>query len=269
MKDFLLLAFLFFTGSMISQIDTATITSKALFSDQEIKIKLPKDYDSNSNNGYPLVIVLNGEYLLNPVIGQTEYQSNFKIMPSAIVVGIHLESEKFFDNYSNEEAELILESENRFIEFFKIDLLPFLEKTYKTNEYKIVIADNKSTDLLNSFLLQDKPIFKAYISLDPKFSGRTTAKVIEKAKNVNQDIFYYVANSKDNQDFNSQNLEENLKLVNNGKFKLFIDNYAEDSHHSTVIKGIARGFEKVFFEYNSNIEQDGSVLGYENILEKD
>lgn len=269
MRDVILIAFLFCTAGFMAQVQTATIESKALYSKQEIKVKLPKNYNKYSNEKYPLIIVLNGEYLLNPVIGQTQYQSNFNIIPSAIVVGIYLESETFFDKYSSEEAGIILESENKFIEFFKKDLMPYLDKTYKINGYKIVVGDNKSTDLLNSFLLQKKPIFKAYISLDPKFSARTTAKVVERVQRLNQDVFYYVARSSNTEQFLAQGAEEELKLVDNKNFKYHIDYYSEESHHSAVLKGMARGFEKVFYDYNTAQAKDDSVLGYENILDKD
>src|SRR5690554_7293056 len=72
---------------------TAQVTYQEFYSSRlddarKLKIQLPRNYDPDGNRTYPIVLVLDGDYLFEPVAGNVDYFSYWEDMPEAIVVGI-------------------------------------------------------------------------------------------------------------------------------------------------------------------------------------
>ena len=51
-----------------------SIESEELGTTRELKIKLPRDYNVNESQSYPLIIVFDGDYLFDVVVGNVDYQ---------------------------------------------------------------------------------------------------------------------------------------------------------------------------------------------------
>ena len=64
-----LFVLLFFTFSMFSQKTTESFTSKKLGTTREITVGLPSTYELNPTKKYPLLILLDGEYLFDSFYG--------------------------------------------------------------------------------------------------------------------------------------------------------------------------------------------------------
>ena len=64
------------------------LDSDKLGGKRKIKIQLPRNYDAKDPYGYPLVVVLDGDYLFDPVAGNIDYQSYWEDAPDCIIVGI-------------------------------------------------------------------------------------------------------------------------------------------------------------------------------------
>ena len=62
--------------------------SSKLDETRRLKIQLPRDYDDNVEKSYPIVVVLDANYLFEPVAGNVDYFGYWEDMPEAIVVGI-------------------------------------------------------------------------------------------------------------------------------------------------------------------------------------
>ena len=86
---FLIILLLFFFHSSFSQILYEPIDSEALGTTRELKIQLPRNYELNPDQSYPLIVVFDGDYLFEVVTGNVEYNSYWRDMPDAIVVGIN------------------------------------------------------------------------------------------------------------------------------------------------------------------------------------
>ena len=66
-----------------------SIESNALGVKRELKIQLPRNYESNPDKNYPLIVVFDGDYLFEVVAGNIDYSSYWQDMPEAIVVGVN------------------------------------------------------------------------------------------------------------------------------------------------------------------------------------
>ena len=74
-----------------------TILSKYLNEKRSIEIQLPRSYDLESDKNYPLMIVLDGDYMFNIVSGSTDYLSYWGDIPENLVVGINQRETRFKD----------------------------------------------------------------------------------------------------------------------------------------------------------------------------
>ena len=252
----------------MAQITKESIDSKVLNAKQSITIKLPKNYNESSAVKHPVILVLDGDYLFNPVIGQTDFQTYFDIMPSSIIVGINHGNNWFSDDVSSESLAL----GGEFSEFVSEELLPYLDGKYHTNKFRVIVGHQKSTNFLNSFLLKDQPPFQAYISISPEFRGDMSQKIVKKLQALNNNVVYYMASTTNDLDSVVTNVistSKDLNTVVNKHFKFYFDNFDSLSHHTMVMSAIARGFEKVFNNYKpiKDNQIKDNVVSYENTMD--
>ena len=73
---------------LIAQPEYRTIQSQILNQKREIKIQFPRNYNNNKQKSYPVIYVLDGDYLFEPVAGNIDYQSYWEDIPDCIVVGV-------------------------------------------------------------------------------------------------------------------------------------------------------------------------------------
>ena len=263
---------LFVCGSIMAQITKESIDSKVFNSKQSISIKLPKNYDENSALKHPVIIVLDGEYLFNPVIGQTDFQTYFDIMPSSIIVGINDGNDKLSHASNDDVSTESPVSGSEYYEFLSEELLPYLDGKYNTNKFRVVVGHQKSTNFLNSFLLKDQPPFQGYISISPEFRGDMRQKMVKKLQSLNNDVVYYMATTTNDLDSVITNVistSKDLNSIDNKHLKFYFDNFDSLSHHTMVMSAIARGFEKVFNSYKSIKDKKikDNVVTYDRTLD--
>ena len=99
MKKYVLniLIFTFFVNLSFSQnLDSLnisrindTILSKYLNEKRPIEIQLPRSYDASPDKKYPLIVVLDGDYMFNIVAGSVDYLSYWGDIPENLIVGIN------------------------------------------------------------------------------------------------------------------------------------------------------------------------------------
>lgn len=255
-----------------SQTIYETYESKKLNSVRKLKIKLPKDYDENSSRLHPVVIVFDGDYLFEPVSGQIDFQTYFDDMPSSIVVGIMHEDNRFYDTYHDEVTGLPQEFGAHFYEFVAMELLPHLDRTYNTSNFKVAVGHNKTANLMNAFMLKDVPVFQAYVNLSPDYVGNMSENISSRASWAKNDIIYYLAMAKnDVRQIRASVTETNLRLkdLENPKFTYYFDEFEEASHYTMVTRGVARAFDKIFDIYRPIRDKEirEKILTYEGTLD--
>ena len=271
-KDLLFMLFLFYCGSAMAQIKTESIDSKMLNSKRSISIKLPKNYDHNSGVEHPVIVVLDGDYLIKPVIGQTDFQTYFNNMPGSIIVGINHGNMRSSDILYNSVSGLPVHSGSEFYEFIAKELLVYIDENYNTSGFRVVVGHEKSANLMNSFLLEAQPLFQAYVNLSPEFEGTMSQNIIKRIQWLNDDIIYYIATTKSDVKSIRENLlslNDGIKRIDNKHFKFYFDDFDGVSNHIAIMSGMARGFEKVFDIYKPIAvkERNDQVISYENTLD--
>ena len=89
-----------------AQITYKTLNSSKLGESRELKIQLPRNYEQNKEKSYPVLIVLDGDYLFEPVAGNVDYYSYWEDIPELIVVGDNQSKSRDDDASYNQQTFL-------------------------------------------------------------------------------------------------------------------------------------------------------------------
>lgn len=272
-KNLTFVALLFLCASVFSQVKYEKFESRKLNTTRELKIKLPKNYDPSSELKHPVIIVFDGDYLFEPVVGQVSYQTYFDGMPESIVVGVVQGYERFYDSYFDEVTGLPIESGARFYQFISEELLPYIDSKYNTSKFRVVIGHDIMGNFINSFMFSDKPLFQAYINLSPDFKGNMDENIIKRVKYIKEDVFYYLATS--DEDIPAirtmvEATDAQLKKTENKALTYYFDELKGDSHYSMVTGALSKAMDQIFDIYKPLGEKElkEKVLTYDGTLDK-
>ena len=129
MKKIILFLFFICSNAIFSQKVTDTISSKRLNEDREITIGLPPSYDKHPNQKYPVLVLLDGDFLFDAFQGALSYGNYWDDLPEVIIVGIsqNKNNERETDCAVDQENGLPTEKGETFFEFIGLELLPYTE----------------------------------------------------------------------------------------------------------------------------------------------
>lgn len=254
MKKNLLFFFLAIPFLGFSQKTTDTIHSQKLNEDREITISLPFSYAQNKTKKYPLLIILDGDYLLDPFEGALKYGAYWDDMPEVIIVGItqNQKNERESDCTIDQETGLPQEKGEAFFEFIGQELLPYLQKNYRTAPFKIIAGHDVTAGFLNFYLYKENPLFNGYISLSPDLATGMEENIPARLALAKQPLFYY--HSTADGDLKSTQkqiirMDSLAKEMKNPNVNYRFDNFIGDSHYSLVIQSIPKVLYQFFSVY--------------------
>jgi predicted alpha/beta superfamily hydrolase len=275
MKDYLtLIVCALMTYMGLAQAIYKSIDSYKLDGSRDLKIQLPRNYDPESPRTYPLVIVLDGDYLFEPVAGNINYQAYWEDIPECLVVGISQSTTRQDDFFYDNETYFPAHEGADFYEFMAAELLPFIEANYKASEFRIIVGHDMSANFINYYLFKDTPIFRAYIALSPDIAPMMETRLKERLSTIQQETFYYMATGEADITGLKQNIEQShalLGAIDNPMLHYKFDNFEGANHYSLVGQGIPRALDEIFAlykpinakEYNEKVlTYDGSPYDY-------
>lgn len=260
MKKVIFLFFiLFISNSIYSQVIDQEIESTKLGEKRQIKIQLPRNYEKNTDQTYPLFIVLDGEYLFDPVAGNVRYFSYWEDMPEAIVVGIDQSRTRDYDSMYSEENFLPIESGANFFEFIGFELIPFIEQNYRTANFRIAVGHGKTANFINYYLFKNNPLFNAYISISPELAPEMEQHITERLLQFQDKHFYYLATASNDLRKVRQGVEVlniNLSSINNESFYYSFNDFEGPTHYSVAAHAIPNALEEIFSAFQPISKQE-------------
>jgi len=176
--------------SLFAQFTTESFSSGKMERKQKIGIYKPSNYSDKQS--YPLIVVLNAETLMEPIISMVRYYEQFKEMPKCIVVGVF--DAKLDDVAIIDEVARPMNESARFFEFVSNELVPYIQGKFPIAGLKGIVASEEAAFLINYYMLAEKPVFNMYVSLNPTTIPRMGEQFAEVLANgFNRRIFYYMA----------------------------------------------------------------------------
>ena len=258
-KLLLLLVCLCINQILFAQVIYEDFNSKKLGETRKLKIHLPRNYETNIQKRYPIVLVLDGDYLFEPVAGNVDYFSFWEDMPESIVVGI-VQGDARYDDCSYDSVTFVPEGKGAdFFEFIGLELVPYIDKNYRTAKFIIGVGHDFTANFLNYYLFKNPPLLNGYINLSPDFAPMMEERLVERIPAVPGKIFYYMATGTDDVKSlmkNADALNEQLKQLKSDNFNYYFDNFDGATHFSLVGRGIPNALEKIFSVYRPISKQE-------------
>ena len=254
MRKIILSVLLFLNHQSYSQKIIDTIISQKLKEDREFSVSLPDSYSKNKTNKYPVLFLLDGDYLLDPFQGAINYGAYWDDFPEVIIVAIsqNKKDERYSDCTFNTETGLPEGKGKNFFEFIGQELLPFIEKSYRIAPFRIIAGHDVTAGFLNFYLYKDKPIFNAYISLSPELPTQMEEIIPQRLLVLNQPIFYYHAIAGGDIKLNKERviqLDSVLATIKKPNLNYLFDNFKGASHYSLVLQAIPNALYHIFGIY--------------------
>jgi hypothetical protein len=136
------------------------IKSTHLEEDRIYRVHLPDTYDRDKSESYPVVYVLDGEYVFDYAKGRIDFVSNgFGHLPKMIVVGIP-NTDRAKDFYFS----LDIKSKSiPFLNFMAEELMPKINTTYRTNGFDILYGWSSASNMNITSLVLNPNLFDAHI----------------------------------------------------------------------------------------------------------
>lgn len=270
MKLFICLIGLLFTCQFSNaQVEYESIDSQKLGESRDIKIQLPRGYEENIDKNYPLIIVFDGDYMFELVTGNVDYYSYWEDMPEAIVVGVNQVDKRNDDNIYSEQNSLPIDSGAAFFEFIGMELIPYLEKSLRIENFRVAIGHGATANFVNYYLLKPVPLFQAYISISPDLAPDMPTYIPERIQNIENKVFYYLATS--NEDVKSikvktEALNTSITAIENTNFLYNFKTFDGPSHYALPANAIPEALESIFFVYQpiSKKEYSETILKLES-----
>lgn len=254
MKKAILFFLLIISSTSFCQKFKDSILSKKQDKYRELTIALPPSYDRDSKKTFPIVLLLDGDYLFDPFHGALSYGNYWDDLPEVILVGIHQnkENERFDDCSVDKETGLPDARGSKFFEFIGGELLPYLQTKYRVAPFKIIAGHDVTAGFINFFLYKDDPIFNAYISLSPELPLEMENIVSARLSAMKKNIYYYQSSADGDIKKMKEKikiLNDNIKTVTNPMLDYKFDEIPNASHYSLVLHSIPNALYQFFAAY--------------------
>ncbi len=256
--------------------------SDILNEDKEIYISVPPDYHETVHD-YPVVFVLEAEFLFNITQSITHILTLRSEMPASIIVGIT-------NGGPGKRSELTLPTQGGkvydHLQFFREELIPYIKKHFRVNDHRTVMGLSPTTGLVLEAFWFEPDLFNAYISLcthlgwNPRKNVTMTDKLIEAIEDAEHPkSAIYLARADGDLEWNDfakntfQAAEEKLKKVSPKNVRFQLEALEQEEHYAMAPVGIRNAFRfiyprgtSMFLGYRDSEQIAGDVKAhYENL----
>lgn len=231
----------------------------------------------NPAKQYPVVYVLDGDAHFLSTVGMIQQLSQANgntLIPEMIVVGIE-NTNRFRDLTPSSIDSAGVRKVNPFVNFLEKELIPYVDKNYKTAPYRILIGHSLGGLTAIDILTNSPAIFNAYIAIDPSMwyqdekHLKNTVSRLGSNNLKNKRLFIGTANTmpagmslanlKNDKSAETQHirsifsLDKFLKSQTGSQLKYSMKYYATEDHNSVPLISEYDGLRYIFDYYQINI----------------
>ena len=145
--------------------ESVKIHSKVLNEERELFIYLPEGYDK-SKERYPVLYKFDGHLGFKYTTGIIDHFQLFGRMPRMILIGI-LNTDRNRDFTPTKYNIPTAGGADNFLKFIKEELIPFIDKNYRTQPYRILSGHSLCGMFVIYTLMLQPDLFNVYIATSP------------------------------------------------------------------------------------------------------
>ena len=221
-----------------STIERDIIHSDILNDDSEISVYLPPSY-SATNQNFPVLYILDGDYNFFYVSGLLELQSSIsENIPEMILIGISGKGSETYRTNCKPNIDTIKGKGNadQYADFIETELVPFVNTKYRTSNYKLLAGHSAGGLFIMNTVLQKPNAFNAYIAISPSLwweknvMNDVAIQTFKSNPNFSSNVYVSLANEK------GMGVDKFLEVVkdNNISDSVFKFKHFPDENHNSV-----------------------------------
>jgi predicted alpha/beta superfamily hydrolase len=265
-----------------------TMWSDTLGENREYWVSLPDSYDAapSSYKRYPILIVLDGNVHFKSISGIVNYLSSDAYrswqIPEMIVVAIRNVDRG--RDYTPDKIVTVRENNSgggdAFLSFLEEELIPELDRTYRTAPYRILFGHSLSGLLATHAYMKDTTLFNAFIAVDPSFGTWDSETMDKKLSSMTEqpfERFIYIATA----NWGKRNIRnrdrhvrfyESLNSKHKGELPAKLEYFEDQDHNSVPVIAFHNGITAIFEGYGlsyRDVEDIGQLTRhYQTISER-
>ncbi len=229
--------------------------SDLLNEDRTIKVYLPDGYASSTKN-FPVFYLVDAQWNFNLTVNAISVLANNGLIPPMIVVGVNTIEKREWDLLPTRfEPNKAGGGADKLHEFIKDELIPFVDKNYKTDSYRLLAGSSFGGVFVMHALVTDHNLFNAYLTLSPsmwwdnKVMLKRTEGFLLKNAEVQNHLYVSVANEGLGMGVNE--LADILKAKAPKNLLWKFDEYPEEVHGTICYKSTYNGLKFIFADWSN------------------
>lgn len=229
--------------------------SKILNEDRTIMIALPGDYEKSKKN-YPVIYLTDGQWNFNVTSQAIGSQSGNGLAPQMIVVAIQTLENRDRDLLTTRnEQEKMGGGADNFYNFLTEELVPFIEKNYRTFPYRALCGTSFGGIFIVHSFIKNPKFFDSYLALSPSMwwdDGiflKRSKEFLTKNPDLKNSLYICVAN--EGLDMGVNSYAEILTQFSPKGLKWKFEEYPKEVHGSIPYLSTYNGLRFIFSEWNS------------------
>lgn len=252
------------------------IHSTYLNEEREVQVILPESYQSNKEANYPVIYLLDGDYVVHGVSGMLDLLANkAQLIPDVILVGI---ADKGTDKYRQYMTPAGLTAPFKkedagkaelFLNFIEKELKPYINSNYRSANNSILVGHSMGGLFVLNALLESPNAFEHFVSMSPSVwlndhEIMTKAKdFVGKSKHKTTSLYLSLG------DEERQGVYGVLQLLDESQPKNIdwhFSHYPSENHNSVGLVALRADLKKIFNTWHISDKELSSSMTPEQIL---
>jgi hypothetical protein len=251
-----------FSQDLVVMGQKKVIHSNILNEDRTYQIYLPQSYDWAIDRYYPVLYVLDGESNFIHTAGSVDFLASASEIPELIIVAISSTVRvRDFTQTDWSSHWIGGGGANNFKNFLSKELIPEIEKDYRTNNFHILSGHSAGGQFVLYTLSSEPSLFNSYFAISPSldWDNNLPQRSLEKSF-VHTDslkAFLYFAWSDDLGEAlaNDQRLLETLETKSPKKFRWIGKSFPDETHVSITLPAQIDALRQLYEGYRLHNDQ--------------
>jgi predicted alpha/beta superfamily hydrolase len=227
------------------------IKSEILNDDRLLFIYLPNDYHKNTSQSYPVHYLTDAPLGSNIYFDLTRLHSLLNDAPQCIVVGLSSD-DRDYNQHPQKGA-------SRYLEFIKKEVIPFVEKTYRTQSFRVMAGHSLGGDFVIYSMLKEADLFDAYIAGSPGPQDVILNLLDYEEFNFLRDKYRYFYASVGSEDFSDtltfRKIEEKMKAKMGENVDSYFKIHYGEGHISNLVIGYQEGLMTLYQDWKYELPE--------------
>ncbi|MGH1386291.1 alpha/beta hydrolase [Kordia sp.] len=240
---------------------TFSIHSDILGEDRTCIVSLPDSYEySDETDSYPIIILLDGYAHFKTAASTVHFmsitQNRNRLMPESIVIAIeNVDRERDFTvTKIKTKRKNTMGGGRDFLKFIEKELIPYVDKTYKTKPVRTLIGHSLGGLLAINAYLDKNSLFDAYIAIDPSlwWDEKMMQQKVAAAQPVSLQKKLYIATANQGERNRGRNKKRHdafykgLTQKAKGTLQAKIEYFENEHHRSVPLIAMYQGLKFLF-----------------------